>query len=373
MSEEVTVKFLTGAPENKSLQWDVSDLTVPLLPSFTSERLEQARGTPPVSHPGPVWRAIVLQQHHLVTKVPDVAGYQYFQPQDNDTIYHSDETSFLDTRNLSFVSSTTSEHEAHTAEEVATILTHFYEHSFAVHQDVLSSQIIGVQSSDDASFLTVSSELSTPSVDATEHGLNIAKHIPSSVGLTNLRDIPNAAYLRSINPQTMTVNLIFGIISVPLPRLINTRRGRRVELIEMIVADETKAGFGINLWLPPTEVQMQGLGPIAATLRPQDIILARNVALSVFRNNVYGQSLRRDLTKLDLLYRNVVDKLDNKGAYSTEDLGNAVLKDPQITKVRKVREWIMQFVGGRPKLVGIQPVQTERLNQPMRDLPPDTQ
>ena len=373
MPKEIAVKFFTGAPETNCLQWNLSDLTVPLLPSFTSESPESAGRPPLYSHPGPPWRAIFLQQHYLPTGFSQVAEHEYFQPSENDTSFRSDETSFLDTRNLSFNSSIP-EHDSHTGEEAAAILTQFYEHSFAVHQDVPSSQVIGVQSSNDASFLTDSSELSTSYMDVTRHGLNSVKHIPASGSLTDLRDIPNAAYLRSINPQTMTVNLIFGIISIPLPRLINTRRGgKRVELIEMIVADETRAGFGINLWLPPIEVQIQGLGPVAATLRPQDIILARNVALSVFRSNVYGQSLRRDLTKLDLLYRNVVDKHDNEGVYSAKNLGNAALKDPQIIKVRKVREWVMQFVGNRPQDIGLQPVQTERLDQPQRNLPPDTQ
>ena len=373
MPRENAVKIFTGAPDTSSLQWDVSDLTVPLLPSFTSESPGSAR-RPLCSHPDPVWRAIFLQQHHLPAEFLEVAEYEYFQLRENDTSFRSDETSFLDTRNLSFISSTISEHDSHPGEEAAAILTQFYEHSFAVHEDVPSSQIIGVQSSEDTSVFTASSEYSTSYMDAIGHDLNNTKPLPVSGGLTDLRDIPNAAYIRSINPQTMTVNLIFGIISIPLPRMINTRRGgMRVELVEMIVADETKSGFGINLWLPPTELQTQGIRCVAAALRPQDIILARNVALSVFRNNVYGQSLRRDLTKLDLLYRNVVDKHDERGVYSTQNLGNATLKDPQITKVRRVREWVMHFVGGRPKDIGSQPVQTERLDQPLCNLPPDTQ
>ncbi|KAI4232728.1 MAG: hypothetical protein LQ349_004824 [Xanthoria aureola] len=50
----------------------------------------------------------------------------------------------------------------------------------------------------------------------------------------------------------MTVNLLLGIIALPPPRTIITRKtARALALHELTVGDDTKAGFGINIWLPP--------------------------------------------------------------------------------------------------------------------------
>jgi hypothetical protein len=160
----------------------------------------------------------------------------------------------------------------------------------------------------------------------------------------------------------MTVNLIVGIISIPPARLIRTRRGADVELIEVLVGDETKSGFGINFWLHASKSQAQAksesvsgqgqseMGKVLSGLRPQDVILVKNVALSSFRNKVYGQSLRKEMTKVCLLYRNRVDKSDIRGVYSRKDLeaglGNAQgLASAQIQKTSRVKEWVMRFVG----------------------------
>lgn len=170
--------------------------------------------------------------------------------------------------------------------------------------------------------------------------------------LSDLRDIPNAAYLRSIIPQTMSVNLVVGIISISQPRTIITRRGgRSVDLVEMLVGDSTRSGFGINIWLPcfqRNNQPVQGEQTLASQvlgLRPQDVVLARTIALSSFNGRVYGSSLRRNMTSLDLLYRNVADADDGRGTYRAQDLEVESIADPQVFKVKKVKDWVMQFVG----------------------------
>ena len=90
---------------------------------------------------------------------------------------------------------------------------------------------------------------------------------------------------------------------------------------------------------------------------------------------MYGQSLRKDMTKLDLLYRITVDKYDQGGIIHAHDLDQASEGDQYIRKVKRVKDWVMIFVGGglgegtggpdRGRGVG------RKAN--VHDLPPDTQ
>ena len=140
----------------------------------------------------------------------------------------------------------------------------------------------------------------------------------------------------------------------------------------MVVGDDTKAGFGVSLWLPPVTGDFNELRKTAIRLRSRDIILLRNVALSSFRGNVYGQSLRRDRTKLDLLYRNAIDEDDDHGAYSLRDIAKETMNDNQLRKVKKVRDWILMFVGADQRDHAVDH-QDERKSKRVRLLPPDSQ
>ena len=344
--------LFTGSPDVQSLQWDEEELSVSLLPCFSSTHF-LPMGDAESSNEGPLWRSIPLVRQHLPTGLTPNIRQLDLANEHNASSFDGEETSFLDTRDLSNLSVSSQVHNEDLPASSGgpeESLNQFYEHSFAVHEGLPSSQILSAENSNDTSFLTVSSDYgSSQDADATELSMTqLAK--PSSVYLSDLEDIPNAAYLRSINPQTMTVNVVVGIISMPSPRSIKSRKdGRTSELIEVTVGDETKAGFGINIWLSPSKVQPGNLRTAVSDLRPQDIILVRNVALSSFRGNVYGQSLKKDMTKLDLLYRNTVNRNDLKGAYSAEELERADMSEPQIAKVKRVRDWVMMFVGGGMK------------------------
>ena len=337
--------MFTGAPEAGSLQWRTEDLTTPLLPCFTNNRSRAMKPSDPVTDTGPTWRSIPLALKRLRSGLTqqeefeaDVVGY--------DSSFGPDETSFLDTRNLSFESSAASQDTDVALAGAEEIATQFYEQSFMAHEDVQSSQIMGFESSNETSFMTATSDPSFCELESQVPQGSPFQSRPVVGHLCDLKNIPSAGYLRSINPQTMTVNLVVGIISMPQPRSIKTRRGgRMVELVEMTVGDETKAGFGINLWLQPTGLEGGSMKAVASRLRPQDVVLMRNVALSSFRSNVYGQSLRKDLTKIDLLYRNVLDRKDEAGVYRAHELDGDITTDPQTTKVKKVTEWVMRFVG----------------------------
>jgi hypothetical protein len=85
-------------------------------------------------------------------------------------------------------------------------------------------------------------------------------------------------------------------------------------------------------------------------LRPRDVVCLQNVALSSYRGKVHGQSLKRDVTKIDLLFRRPVDDDDMQGVYSASNLRNPI--DPQIKKVKAVRDWLLDFVGDGKKRKG---------------------
>lgn len=358
------VLFLTGAPLPNTLVWEEEDLSATLQPCFAEDYKRPSKPIPNSEDVWPSWRSLPLQQPHLPTGLTQASreGRSFGNQEDA-----GNETSFLSASKLSFVSG--SPVADHTPALLASEsdreddLSRYYEHSFALHEDIPSSQIIGPASADkNASFITEPEEFSiayTANSDL-ETDEQLARSRLTSGRLSNLEDMPNAAYLHSITPQTMTVNLVVGIISISQPRTIKTRRGERsVELVEMLVGDDTRAGFGINIWLPPSQVGNHSrpwedtLRNDTLQLRPRDIVLVKQVALSSFRGKVYCQSLRRGMTTLDLLYRNVVDREDRRGAFRAKDLEEGAVDDLQFLKVKRVKHWVTQFVGASANLPGV--------------------
>lgn len=121
------------------------------------------------------------------------------------------------------------------------------------------------------------------------------------------------------------------------PRPVTTRWGQTLSLIEVVVGDDTAAGFAVTFWLAADQLHAAAV----ARLRRKDVVLMENVALHVFRGNVYGQSLRRGLTRFSLLWRS-----DGSGHYSTRRLDrDAAAEHPQAQKARRVKDWVLRFVG----------------------------
>lgn len=166
------------------------------------------------------------------------------------------------------------------------VLSQFYDHSLAVHNSIPSSQLesFSETSLEETSFMTTSST-GKPTI--------IASH------LSDLEDVPPASRILSLNPQTVTLNLIVGIISIAQPRSVTTRWGRTLSLVEILVGDDTKSGFAVTFWLDRENAATVEI----SSLRRQDVVLMQNVALHVFRGKVYGQSLRKGMTKVSLLWR----------------------------------------------------------------------
>lgn len=378
------VLFLTGAPLLSSLTWEEEKLCAVLQPCFFDSSEHPCQTIATAATIAPAWRSLPFVQQHLPTGLTQLnkTGRPFGVQEDGDN------ETFLSTSELSFVSAKldVEQSQASWSSEMNNedILSQYYEHSFALHEDVPSSRIVGSTSAiADESFNTESEELSVALTDdddlKTDDRLARLKLISSH--LSDLKDLPNAAFLYSITPQTMTVDLVVGVISISQPRMVKTRRGgREVELVEIVVGDDSRAGFGINIWLSPAqerrtfELTNEHLRNDTLQLRPRDVVLARQVALCSFRGKVYGQSLRRGMTSLDLLYRNVVDKNDRRGAFKPKDFWDGGERDCQMTKVQKVKDWVLQFVGsnaGPPALANTSTSRFKKQAQ-LEPLPNDT-
>ncbi|KAL1965079.1 hypothetical protein VTN77DRAFT_6139 [Rasamsonia byssochlamydoides] len=352
--------FLMGAPSGR-LEWNDNELLNTTVPPFNGADVSgDIHGTCADTQPVR-WRLLTSREPLQWASNPN-------------TDVRAKETLFLTTQDL------LSTYPDIPGEGV---FSQFYDHSFSIHETSLVSlsDLGNIDSIEGSSSLT-------ESIDSfrTEHcegpQARETSFLPLLGRLSNLEDIPNAAYLRSIVPQTMTVNLIVGILGVNPPRRVRTRQ-RDMDIVELIVGDETRTGFGVTFWLPATEDD-SGPGALRgdddpgqklAGLRPRDIVLLRSVGLSSFRERVYGQSLRKGLTKIDLLHRQRIDATDPGGMYSSKTITTASNDNALLMKVQRVREWLINYVG----LVGTHGVGGDaggmlRSHQPqLKHLPPDTQ
>jgi hypothetical protein len=344
--------FFTGSPSAGSLKWDgdnLLDIFIEPIARFAglNGATSEASTILDSFNDRPAWRSIPLVRQQLPTELPqDPDRYQVYE---GDWEHNIHGASFFTTSQIESIVSQLSQeagsqNSPSSFRSTEQVLSQFYEESYARHEDVQSSQIAPASDSE-ASFTSDEFSYESVSFESLPRPRN---NVPVAGHLSNLKDMPNAKYLDSIQPQTMTVNLIVGIISIPSPRSIKTRRGSNVELIEVLVGDDTKSGFSVNFWLPSSQPKDGDMRSILKSLRPQDVVLMRNVALSSFKNRVYGQSLRKEMTKVHLLYRNRVDRDDVGGCYSASDLISGENVHPQVEKTRKVKEWVMRFVGAGP-------------------------
>ncbi|KAI2784382.1 hypothetical protein F4815DRAFT_455598 [Daldinia loculata] len=360
------ILILAGAPESHKLDWKESGLLNQFLdPISQFARLD----TYPISVTestaiGPsrdvaVWRSIPLEKTTLPT------GFSQLHQVRQD--YHGDD-GFFTVFTPSFASTSDLRGTDRASQE---LLEQFYDHSLAVHDDMPSSQLPVSFSTDESSLNTTEDISFYDSIRSSNSSSRRDQPlIAQTTHLSDLEDVPRASHLQSIAPQTMTVNLIVGIISIAEPRTVRTRWGSTNSLIELLVGDETKSGFSITFWL--SSELSESSSKILRELRRQDIVLLRNVALSVFMKKVHGYSLRKGLTKVDLLYRRKLDRDDQGGLYGMRDLSSTKSTHPQLLKTRRVREWVMNFVGDGGAALG----KRKKNGKPIRswDMPPaDTQ
>jgi hypothetical protein len=359
--------ILTGAPESSSLDCEAPDLLHHFLQPFNQlfpiTKLHDGPPTAPASsdqtqnHPA-AWRSLpLLQPSHLPTGLSQVRalGGNFDQAPD-----------FFTT--ISF--------EYEFSEDVAVtntsqILSQFYDQSLVAHGQEEAAQAADEPTSFSETATTVSFLSEDTSFNDTERpNASIASLKPpletskANPHLSDVEDIPTSHQLLTLQPQTVVINLIVGVISIAASRTVRTRWGYSMSLSEILVGDETKAGFGVTFWLSPKRPSPQAA--VLAQLRRQDVILLQNVVLHVFMKKVYGQSLRNDQTKVHLLYRQKLSADDTEGYYSTADLARARKKPatrsrvegeaihPQLEKTKKVQDWVLGFVsaGDQSKMSG---------------------
>lgn len=234
-------------------------------------------------------------------------------------------------------------------QDTAGILSHIYDQSFSVNE----TTEISLTESEDSTFL----DESTLSINAGHVQPGAQKPAYSFLSsfkekIQDLKDIPSAAYLNSIVPQVVTTHLIVAVLEIRAPRRVTSRVFQQeLEMIELVVADETRTGFGVTFWLPLSvkpgtraTQQTEMLRRKLSNLRPRDIVFVRTVALRSFRDRVYGSSLRGGLTQIDLLHRQALDATDAEGMYSLDAIFKARDESPVLKKVWRVREWLVAFV-----------------------------
>ncbi|KAJ3486653.1 hypothetical protein NLG97_g6572 [Lecanicillium saksenae] len=292
------------------------------------------------------WRSIALHREPLHT------GFS----QANDFLERSLNGDFQDADFFCPSSLTSSYAGADSRKGDEAALSEFCEQSLALHNSLPSSQL--GEEDLTTTFLEETSFLSTSTAtNVTSAPRPPAPNIPPA-HLSDLEDIPSAKQVISLQPQTITVNIIAGILSIAQPRSVTTKWGRTLSLVEVLLGDDTRSGFAVTFWLSSDAVPTSEI----PRLRRQDVVLLQNVALHVFRGKVYGQSLRRGQTKVHLLWSK---RKDARASYSSRTLSNTFTpENPQILKTKLVRDWVLQFVGIDPDLRAVQ-------NQNVWDRPPE--
>lgn len=331
-----------GAPSGK-LQWDDKDLLQVAVPPFT----QLSTTIPSTSN----------------SSRADLTKWRVLQSAATAKLHHAEwtqDTLFLDTASLPAKMPMMSND---------VLLSQFYEHSLSILGASFSSE-----SDDNDTTLPFDEDDSeiNESISSVDAGGAAAVPFPYPRELHDIKDIPNAAYLRSIVPQTPSVTLVAAVIGINPVRRVTARQSKKeLDILEVIVGDETRTGFGVTFWLPVPENHKQANIPAAEFrekilgIRLRDIILMRNVGLSSFQDLVYGQSLWKGMTKVELLHRQQVDTQDVQGAYPTVAIETATREDRLLCKVCNVRNWLMNFVGTKARCG------RHDVGQPL--LPPDTQ
>lgn len=346
------LKLLNGAPLRENLDFNENTLIA----------VSECHGFNPKSRKGQAteqqtvlkWRDIGLTNTRLHTgwSQPFVPGTG-LQGVDNNqsfAIPNLEDSSALpeyDTTNLD----TTLTLDEHTS-----AVDDYLQHSLIFHDTLLSSQVVQDVAADNTvasssflttSFGTTSSGLSSPSpVD----NQVLILQVPSTMAVTALGSLPSAQYLRSIYPQTPTSNFLCALMTTPERREVFVRKGGyKMDLWEITVGDDTCSNFKVTFWLRPprdsnneqNHAQVQLLHTLER-LQVGNIILLRNVALTSFRDTIYGQSLNTAITRV----RTSVDVLTKDSGMSVAQVGG--LSASVVGTLMRVKRWARLHVAGMP-------------------------
>ena len=354
-----TCIFLAGAPEPDNLNWDE-----PYLLNKFESPLQRflGREAPPSSTASGEASTFAFPKWRSITPNPNNAAKLQRDPDQGPS---QQETQFLSFLNDPPINQEASNDEDHLA---------FLEQSLARLDELESSQITPMLEEDttttfdsdlEDSFAETEGQSDLSNLKGTESHPTTAAlpHNPQNqqpqpfriIGpVSDLKSIPSATHIDSIFPGTITLNLLCAVISISPIRTVQLRRRRQRagttgnrqhqnsdpahaadpderDLIELLLGDETRAGFSATFWfLPESESDRQlpfsgrrgGAGGPSVrdaneeakqrrrsllNLRAGNVVLIRNLALSVFKGGVYGQSLRGTGGKMGMGRGNFTD------------------------------------------------------------------
>lgn len=255
------------------------------------------------------------------------------------------------------------------ADEEATLAA-YYEHSFAVSEDTESrvAAVLGLTDSfltDSGLFCCSGSDsLESPKTGETK-GAEPKTPSPPAMRLPLPGRYEDLATLRRVHNwvgRGMLVNVIAAVLTVSQRRRVRTRYGGEVDVVEILMGDETDSGFRVTCWLPTG--QSTDLAASVDGLHARDIVYVRAMAPSEFRGRRSGQSVR-GLTRIDVLHRAgggglySAQALEQEGGESkgeeesnekeatqasTRRARDWTRGTDQTAKVRRVRDWVVDFV-----------------------------
>ncbi len=255
------------------------------------------------------WRRITSEGTRLRT-----GWSQVYAPENN---AHNDTSNLSlpipsgDQSLLDFTETSTNFDTTSTFDAQSSIVDDYLEQSLLFHNTLVSSQVLPDDDANDTSFISSSfdtsfgtSFLSSGGLDQVD-GPTVFLQVPPTIVITSLGSLPNAQQIQSMYPKTLTPNFLCVLMTAPERREVFVRKGGyKMDIWEIIVADDTRSGFKVSIWSRPSQESSKAKpnpqDVLLQTLRSVnvgDILLLRNIALTSYRQTVYGQSLKSTITR----------------------------------------------------------------------------
>ncbi|KAH9810926.1 hypothetical protein Tdes44962_MAKER05953 [Teratosphaeria destructans] len=357
---EVRCIILAGAPENDRLSWDSCLLLEAFQTPVKRFLNDQISSTLPALiqsvTPLPKWRSVPLHDDQRADgeeTEQDLAQTQFL------SFNHGVDDEHDDSRRMQFLQDALTHLNELESSEIADLgETSLYPSTFSMANTICTTSFGSLTN------LPCSSSSSMPDLDQASavDGPTAHINVPTLNDIVDLQRIPPASHLARIHPQTLTITVLAAVISVSAPRTVRLRRqpGKEIDIIEVLLGDETRAGFSVSFWLAPAESQHKpgdDLRDDLLKLRAGDVVSVRNVALRDWKGCVYGQSLSRKFAK-------------NSTSIVAVGAANRASLPPTIKgKAKRVERWSWEFVGRREGFTGT----ARTADEDAEVLPPDTQ
>jgi hypothetical protein len=330
LSEMDRVQLLTGAPTKETVERTSSKFCDTFVPAFgryleeissADEELEDRNGnesfelsrspTEYATFGLPKWRAVPLK--HMHKRAAKTTGELTAPP------LSISQTLRIVDRGLE-----------------TTQTTEFLKHSYHAYSQSELDGIDDVAESGSLETISLSTQdVSEMSIDTFSIESDIPHEFKIPAFLSSLRTLANPQ--NALAGQLLVkVNLMVGVISVLPTRTVTLRRNKRtMNIVEVIVGDDTGAGLSVNFWISPSG-DAQNFTKVLPTIRPRDILLLQNISLSTYRGKVYGQSLNPKLSLAETL----LEVIGRDGHVTGKAMGTEEGKK----KLERVVNWVSHFL-----------------------------